>query len=328
MENYETLQSFEDGIHHFEKLFRLKPEIIAYDLHPNYFSSRYALERSKNESLPAVGIQHHHAHIAACMVDNHISDNEPVIGVSFDGTGYGDDGNIWGGEFLIANYQEYSRYAQFEYHPLPGGDSSTRKPYRIALAYLWTHQISWENDLFPLHSVSQDELKMINAMLENDINSPLTSSVGRLFDAIAALIGVRSEVNYEAQAAIELEAIVDKDEKRAYSLPFEDNVLKIKPLLTAVVNDIKNHSSTPSIAAKFHNGLANAVLNVCQSIHNTHHINRVVLSGGVWQNITLLETTTQLLKKAGFDVFIHHQVPTNDGGLSLGQAAIAIHQQI
>jgi len=202
MENYETLQSFEDGIHHFEKLFRLKPEIIAYDLHPNYFASRYAIERAKKESLPSVGIQHHHAHIAACMVDNNINDKEPVIGVSFDGTGYGDDGNIWGGEFLIATYQNYSRYAHLEYHPLPGGDSSTRKPYRIALAYLWAHKIPWEFYLSLLEYISQDEIKMLNVMLENQINSPLTSSVGRLFDAIAALIGIRSEVNYEAHAAI------------------------------------------------------------------------------------------------------------------------------
>jgi hydrogenase maturation protein HypF len=325
MENYETLQSLENGISHYEKLFRLQPEAIAYDLHPNYLATRYALDRSQRENLPAIGVQHHHAHIAACMADNGLND-EPIIGVSFDGTGYGDDGAIWGGEFLIAGYQEYQRFAHLEYAPLPGGDMAIRKPFRIALAQLWSQQMPWEPDLPAVTAACRDEMSLLHSMLEHQINTPQTSSIGRLFDSIAALCGVRFEVNYEAQAAIELENLVDSQEEGLYHIPLEKDILRIGPLLTEVINDLRYYVSISIISAKFHNGLAQAVLEVCQTARDQHNLSRIALSGGVWQNTTLLKKTIPLLEKSGFIVYIHSQVPSNDGGVAFGQAVIANHK--
>ncbi len=222
MENYETLQSFEDGIAHFERLFRIRPEIIAYDLHPDYLATRYALQRAQDDGLHAIGVQHHHAHIAACMVENKLNDDQPVIGLAFDGTGYGEDGGIWGGEFLIASYQAYQRAAHLHYVPLPGGDKAIREPWRMALAWLWQAGIPWKECLAPVQYANQlsepATLTAIERQLISGVNSPFTSSMGRLFDAAAALAGVRQTVNYEAQAAIEFEALADKDEKGIYPI--------------------------------------------------------------------------------------------------------------
>jgi len=328
MENFETLQSFEEGIEHFQNLFRVEPETIACDLHPNYLATRHAIERAERSSLPIFNVQHHHAHIAACMADNGLLGDEPVIGVSFDGTGYGDDGNIWGGEFLIADYQGYQRFAHLDYFPLPGGDAATKKPFRVALALLWQHGFEWDEDLAPVVAACGDDMSMLRSMLTNKINTPLTSSMGRLFDGVAALAGLRGEVNYEAQAAIEFEALVDTDETAAYSFLLEtrDNTpltLSPSPLISAILADVRNHVPLPVISAKFHNGLAQAVLQVCQLASTQFGRRTVALSGGVWQNSTLLTKTIPLLENAGFTVLIHQQVPTNDGGISLGQAAIA-----
>ncbi len=212
MENYETLKSFEQGVEHFERLFRVKPEAIAYDLHPNYLATRYALERAERENLPAIGVQHHHAHIAACMAEHGLDGSQPVIGVSFDGTGYGEDGAIWGGEFLIADYKSYQRPFHLQYFPLPGGDASIKKPARTALALLWSLGLEWDERLAPVAEFNKEEQKLLHAQLEKKINTPMTSSMGRLFDAAAALAGVRQIVNYEGQAAIEFEALADPDE--------------------------------------------------------------------------------------------------------------------
>ena len=324
MENYETLRSFEDGIDHFERLFRVSPDAIAYDSHPNYLATRYALERAERLNLPAFKIQHHHAHIAACMADNRLMGKNPVIGVAFDGTGFGDDGTIWGGEFLIADYLGYERFAHLEYSPLPGGDLATKKPFRIALAQLWQNNIEWGEDLPPVAATCGDDMTLLRSMLVNKINTPMTSSIGRLFDAVAALAGVRSEVNYEAQAAIEFEAFSDPDEKAAYPFDFDGSTLKVSPMLHAILADIHAGVQVPEISAKFHNGLAHAVLEVCLAARNQFCLDEVALSGGVWQNMTLLSKCIPLLERAGITVYIHRQVPTNDGGLALGQAAIAI----
>jgi hydrogenase maturation protein HypF len=326
MENYETLRSFEDGIEHFERLFRVNPDAIAYDSHPNYLATRYALERAQRFNLPAFSIQHHHAHIAACMADNGLNSEKPVIGVAFDGTGYGDDGAIWGGEFLIADYLSYQRFAHLEYSPLPGGDSAIKKPYRIALAQLWQNSIEWDDSLPPVVAACGDDMTLLRSMLENKINSPVTSSMGRLFDAVAALVGVRSEVNYEAQAAIEFEALADPDEKVAYPFDFDGTTLKVSPMLHSLIDDYHAGVQISTISAKFHNGLADAVLEICHAARKQFGLSEVALSGGVWQNMTLLSKTIPLLERANFTVYIHEQVPTNDGGLSLGQGAIGIHR--
>ena len=337
MENYETLLSFEEGICHYERLFRIEPEIIVCDLHPNYLATRYALNRSQSKNLPLYQVQHHHAHIAACMADNALEGDRPVIGVSLDGTGFGDDGNIWGGEFLIADYVGYRRFAHLVYAPLPGGDSATKKPYRIALAQLWQNGIDWEEDLPAVSAACGDDLSMLRSMLDHQINTPFTSSMGRLFDAVAALVGVRGEVNYEAQAAIEFEALADPTEVRSY--PFEVVMPEVnieaidpgslelspRPMFIEMVHDLRAGTPLPTISAKFHNGLANLIVEICQMAQRVHGIQEVALSGGVWQNMTLLNKTIPLLKQVGFVIYVHRQVPPNDGGLALGQAAIAAH---
>jgi hydrogenase maturation protein HypF len=204
LENYETLKSFEDGIAHFERLFRIKPEIIAYDLHPNYLATRYALERAERDGLKSIGVQHHHAHIAACLAENNWNGDRPVIGVAFDGTGYGSDGAIWGGEFLIADYRSCERAAHLDYMPLPGGDAAIRHPYRIALSYLHQAGVAWDDDLAPVRAANSNEQAAIHKQIESGHNAFPTSSMGRLFDAAAAICGGRQDVNYEGQAAIEL----------------------------------------------------------------------------------------------------------------------------
>ena len=323
MENFETLQSFEDGIQHFERLFRIHPQVIAYDLHPDYLATRYALDRAQREELPATGIQHHHAHIASCMLENRISPNEPVIGVAFDGTGYGLDGAIWGCEFLVATYTDFKRAYHLAYYPLPGGDAAIRKPARIALAYLHHANMEWLPDLAPVAALCAEERTVLRSQLEKQISTPLNSSMGRLFDAAAALLGLRAKVNYEAQAAIEMEALSDPFETGSYTFDYHDAEIDPAPVLEAMVNDLLNHTPIELIAARFHNSVARMVLEVCNQISMTTHINKICLSGGVWQNMLLFTKTLSLLQKNNFEVLTQTLVPPNDGGVSLGQAAIA-----
>lgn len=323
LENYETLQSFESGIEHFERLFRIRPAIVAYDLHPNYLATRYALRRAEEQGLRAVGVQHHHAHIAACMAENGLSDHHPVIGVAFDGTGYGNDGAIWGGEFLIADYHGFDRITHLEYVPLPGGDAATRHVYRIALSYLRQAGIAWTLDLPCTEAANPIEQAALARQIEIGKNAPLTSSMGRLFDAVASICGVRQHVNYEGQAAIEFEALCDPAEKSAYEFAVQDGFISTIPVIRAVVRDVQQRVRVPVIAARFHNGLAQAVRSVCETIRCDRGLNEVALSGGVWQNVTLLQKTVTLLRAADFAVYTHRLVPPNDGGLALGQAVIA-----
>ncbi len=323
MENYETLKSFEQGVEHFEQLFRVKPEAIAYDLHPNYLATRYALERAERENLQAIGVQHHHAHIAACMAEHGLDGSEPVIGVSFDGTGYGEDGAIWGGEFLIADYKSYQRPFHLQYFPLPGGDASIKKPARTVLALLWSLGLEWDGRLVPVAQFNQEEQKLLHAQLEKKINTPMTSSMGRLFDAAAALAGVRQIVNYEGQAAIEFEALADPDEAGSYSFGLNQNEVEVRSGMEELIKDFKAGIPVSKISARFHNGLAETVRMTVNQMNRETGIRTVALSGGVWQNFTLIGRTLSLLRTDGFTVYLHRQVPTNDGGLSLGQAIIA-----
>jgi hydrogenase maturation protein HypF len=345
MENYETLQSYQDGIEHFERLFHLKPKAVAYDLHPDYLATRYALRRSEKEGLPAIGIQHHHAHIAACMADNNLPPEKVVIGVSFDGTGYGTDEKIWGGEFLIASYQEspgygidytgFRRAGHLSYFPLPGGDAAIRTPARTALACLWQARINWEDKLPSVQALSEEEKTILSSQLEHRLNTPLTSSMGRLFDAASALAGVRQRVNYEAQAAIEFEALAEMSESEVYHFdiiePNEgDQPIKIDPtpVLHSLIQDVFRGTPVSAVSARFHNGCAQMVLRMCQALYKNTGLREAALSGGVWQNSVLLQKTVSLLEKNGFTVYIHQRVPTNDGGLALGQAVIAARRLI
>jgi hydrogenase maturation protein HypF len=323
MENYETMMSFEHAVEHYERLFRVKPVAIAHDLHPNYLATRYAAQRAGRENLPLFAVQHHHAHIAACMAENKLDGSHPVIGVAFDGTGYGDDGAIWGGEFLIADYKDYQRAIHLEYFPLPGGDAAIKQPARTALALLWSLGLVWDERLSPVAEFRADDRKTLITQLERKINSPLTSSMGRLFDAAAALAGVRQKVNYEAQAAIEFESLMDESENAAYPFELNHTHVELRSAFEPLVADILGGVSRSLIAARFHNGLAQMVATASSRLRTETGINEIAISGGVWQNITLLGRTLSLLQKQGFRVYLHREVPANDGGLSLGQAVIA-----
>ena len=333
LQNYETLTSFEDGVTHFERLFRNRPEALVYDLHPDYLSSRYVLARARRENLPAIGVQHHHAHIAAGMAEHHLSGEKPVIGVAFDGTGYGEDGAIWGGEFLLCTYSGYQRLAHLAYVPLPGGDLAIRKPSRTALAFLWQAGLDWDIEIPSVAENSVEERQVLKSQIEHELNAPLSSSMGRLFDAISSLSGVRQNANYEAQAAIELEALVDSGEAESYLFDIQfpeisqtiSQPFLINPgnVIASVVYDYFHKITVPKIAARFHNGVALMVLNVCQELRTRTNVTEVVLSGGVWQNVTLLGKTVTILQNDHFKVYFHEVVPPNDGGLALGQAVIA-----
>jgi hydrogenase maturation protein HypF len=323
MENYETLRSFEQGITHFEGVYKIQPETIVHDDHPDYMSTRYALDRAKHDGIRCVGVQHHHAHIAACMAENEIQG--PVIGLSFDGTGYGLDGTIWGGEILLADYGTFSRFCHLREVPMPGGDKAVRNPNRLALAWLHSVGIEWDADLPPVTVTTEEERKVILRQIETGLNAPRTSSMGRLFDAVAALIGIRGTVNYEAQAAIELEACVDAEERGAYNFDLQEDELDPANVFHELIQDLREGKSTGIMAAKFHHGLVQAVLDVCRRVKNEHGITDVALSGGVWQNMVLLSNATKALRSAGFNVLIHRKIPANDGGLAFGQVIVALH---
>jgi hydrogenase maturation protein HypF len=324
LENFETLQSFEEATAHFEALFRVRPQAIAYDMHPDYMATRFALKHAQATGLPAVAVQHHHGHIAACMAEHRLSGERPVIGVAFDGTGYGEDGAIWGGEFLLADYQGYRRLFHLAYVPLIGGEAAVRQPWRVALAWLKHAGQPWDSDLPPVDAAAQTVRENLLRQHDLGLNSPMTSSMGRLFDAASSLIGVRQLVNYEAQAAIELEALIDPDETGGYAVDIDDHTVDPSSLIRAIVDDIRHGVAKQRMSARFHNGIAEMVLDVCQRIRSEHRVSEVVLSGGVWQNVALLEGTLRRLERSGFTVHFHRQVPSNDGGLALGQAAVGI----
>jgi hydrogenase maturation protein HypF len=333
LENFETFRSYEEAVGHFEKLFRITPELLVHDSHPDYLSTRYALDRSQNEGLPIYGIQHHHAHIAACMAENHLLNEQPVIGLAFDGTGYGEDGSIWGGEILVATYTNYQRYAHLKYIGLPGGDKAIKEPWRPALSWFNRLNIEWTEDLPPVkwmndHGIPQ---AIMLKQIQNSIQCPNTSSMGRLFDAVAAILGIRNVVNYEAQGAIELEAIANQFNSDCYNFLIEDNLngsflIDPAPVILGVIQDLRRNILKGDISAKFHNAIVQLVVEISLMIRSESQINSVVLSGGVWQNMFLLYKTINSLQYRDFSVFWHQQVPTNDGGISLGQVAIAANR--
>ncbi len=328
MENEETLRHFESTIELYKRLFRIEPEIVAYDMHPEYIATKYAIELASRQGLKSVSVQHHHAHIASCLVDNAIEG--PVIGVAFDGTGYGTDDTIWGGEFLIADWRHFERVGHLEVVPMPGGEAAIKKPYRMALGYLYT--LLGENvclERLPLDAVDPVEREVIKQQLKREINAPLTSSAGRLFDAVAALIGVRQAIDYDAQAAIELEMIVRNNVRETGIYPFsidqlqEMQIVRLGELFEAIARDVKDGTPPETISLKFHRTAAQLIANVCTLVAEDRGINQVALSGGVFQNRLLLRLVTAALRREGFSVLTHRLVPCNDAGISLGQAVIA-----
>ena len=326
LENYETMQFLQETLALLKHLFRVSPQAIAHDLHPTYWSTQLALA----DTIPTkIGVQHHHAHIASCMAENHLSG--PVIGVAFDGTGYGTDGKIWGGEFLVADFADFTRRAHLRYVPLPGGDAAVRQPWRMALSYLrdaFGPHIPTELLRFP--GVTSRQIELVDTMLSKHLQTVDTSSCGRLFDAIAAMLGLASEVTFEGQAAIALETSATRARSASmdqapydFALTGDDPmVLDLRPTILAIASEITHHP-TDQIAARFHHTLAAAIVATCQRIRETDGLDRVCLSGGTFQNHFLLESTIIGLRRNGFAVFLHAQVPANDGGIALGQAVIA-----
>lgn len=325
LENQETLSSFEQAIRHYERVFRIQPEALACDLHPDYLATHYAQARSRAESLPLVAVQHHHAHIASCLAENGWASPEPVIGLAYDGTGYGTDGSIWGGEILIAGYKEFTRRFHLAPLPLPGGDLAVRKPARMALSYLLAAGIDLEDQtLASVAYLTPAEAQAVRHQARTGFNAPLTSSMGRLFDAVAALMGLCEEISYEAQAAMMLESASDPLESGFYEMPLENDIIDPLPMIRAIVADLKASVSMGSIAARFHNSLVRMSLEVCRQIRQETGLRTVVISGGVWQNMRLMNLTLPALEAEGFTALIHTQLPPNDGCVSLGQAVVAL----
>ena len=322
LQNAETYAAFTTAIGQQQELLGTTPLAVAHDLHPDYLSTRYAREAS---GLPTVGVQHHHAHLASCLAENGWVG--PAIGVIFDGLGYGDDGTLWGGEFLVGDLQGFDRAGHFRPVPLPGGDLAARQPWRMALSYL---QATYGEELpaLPfLTTVAAEELALVRQALTKGINAPLASSCGRLFDAVAALLGVRSVASFEGQAAMELEMLADPAARSAYpfALKMADGVLVFdpRPLVRALVDAVIGGEEPAVCAGRFHVTLAELVRQVCLVLRARREINTVVLSGGVFQNALLTTLVRERLERAGFRVLCHSLVPPNDGGIALGQAAVA-----
>jgi hydrogenase maturation protein HypF len=308
LENYETLVFFEETLANLKKLFRVTPRAVAYDLHPGYLSTKYALELA---GLEKIGVQHHHAHIASCMAENGLTGE--VIGVAMDGTGYGPDGAIWGGEFLLAGYAGFERRAHLRYVPLAGGDAAVREPWRSALGHVGAAEQL-------VVSIPEKRLRAVERMIATGTNTVMTSSCGRLFDAVAALTGLRYEVNFEGQAAIELEAIVDPACEERYEFDIAGEELDFRAMMERIVKE----AAAPSVvAARFHNTLAAAIHEMCLRMRRETSVGRVCLSGGTFQNMRLLGLVARALRASGFELFLHRRVPPNDGGIALGQAVIA-----
>jgi hydrogenase maturation protein HypF len=331
MENLETLEHFDASIALYQHLFRVEPEIIAHDLHPDYFATKYAQSQIAGTQR-LIPIQHHQAHIAACLADNDWQpDAGEVIGVAWDGTGYGLDGHIWGGEFFVGDYGGFRRVAHLEYLPMPGGDTATRNPWRLALGYLY----ALTGELPALPGIGDQEKQIVRQQVDRRLNTPLTSAAGRLFDAVAALAGIRQQVTYEAQAAIELEMLATEwvssaprsVERPAYPFDLEPNdrgtVIRLQRLLQAIQADLEARTGPAEIGWRFHWTMAEMIVSMCRQISGETGLHTVALSGGCFQNRLLLALTVPRLTEAGFHVLFHHQVPCNDGGISLGQAALA-----
>ncbi|MGC1969119.1 MAG: hypothetical protein WA673_21840, partial [Candidatus Acidiferrales bacterium] len=327
LENVDSLDFFHDAISHLSKILEIEPEIIAHDLHPDYLSTKWSLGQ---KGVRVVGVQHHHAHIASCLAENGVEGR--VIGLVLDGTGYGTDGNIWGGEALIGDYGRFERAAHFAYVPMPGGAAAIHEPWRMAVSYL--AQAFGEDflglDIPFVQRLERGRAELILRMMDQRVNSPLTSSCGRLFDGVAALIGIRQEVSYEAQAAMELE-MSGRSSRATDGYPLEicrqDECWQIDPssLFGAIVEDLRRKVCTETISRRFHNGLVETLARLACLLRQESSINQICLSGGTFNNLLVFEHLIRKLESNEFEVFTHSELPSGDGGLSLGQALVAAH---
>ena len=325
LRDYSAYSFFRSEIDRWEELLRFRPRVIAHDLHPGYLSTRYALEREgSSEGVLLVGVQHHHAHIAGVMVEHGLQG--PVLGVALDGTGYGPDGTVWGGEFILADRAEFERVAHFKTYPMPGGERAVEEPWRMAYSIALAEELPWPPPAaeIPASGPSEEEVAMA---LRSGINCPLTSGAGRLFDGVAALLGLCSRASYEAQGAIRLEAASDTRVEDRYSFAIREGgtpwLLDFGPALRELVDDAARGTAVGVVGGRFHNTVAAAVAEVCLKLGEKHGLRDVALSGGVFQNRLLLTGVAKALERAGMSIHLNSLVPPNDGGLSLGQAAVA-----
>jgi hydrogenase maturation protein HypF len=324
MENYETLMFFEESLRNLKDVYRVKPEALAYDLHPMYLSTEWAL---KQEGIKKVGLQHHYAHVASVMAEKGIKDE--VIGISFDGTGYGIDGNLWGGEFLIAGIKGFKRAGHFRYIPLPGGEVAVKEPWRIAASYI--KDAAGDDAMTCLKAIGfldkygYDRMLDILKIMDKRQFSPLSSGAGRLFDGISAMIGICDKNTFEGEAAIALEAATRPDVIEDYpvDLKFKETMeIDFSHMVLRIMEDLARGEEKGFIASKFHNTVVAVIMRVAEKLSSLHSIKDVVLCGGVFQNMYLLEKAFDVLQSGGLKVHIHEKVPTNDAGISLGQAYI------
>jgi hydrogenase maturation protein HypF len=322
MGSVETLEAFGVATSQFRDLYEVSPSHLVADAHPGYQVRRWAEDRAPGR---VTLVQHHHAHIASAMVEHSLPEGEEVIGFAFDGTGYGTDGAIWGGEVLVGGYTGFERAAHLRYVRLPGGDATIRKPYRSALAHLRAAQIDWSEDMFPVQFARPVELDVVDRQLERNVQCTPTSSMGRLFDAVSSLLGVRQTVSYEAQAAIELEVVATAHSGSAlhYEFVICDDELDQTSVLEKIVSDVRSGIPIASIAAGFHGAVARLIGECAGRIHEQTGIRSVVLSGGVFQNLLLVRLARAEIERRGLLALTHRLVPPNDGGLALGQAALA-----
>ncbi|OEJ57273.1 carbamoyltransferase HypF [Streptomyces agglomeratus] len=332
MDDLATQQAFERAERQLESITGVSPELLAADRHPGYRSGQWAAGHAAGR--PLVRVQHHHAHVAAVMAEHGLDGSRPVIGVAFDGTGYGDDGAVWGGEFLVADYDTADRFGHLAYVPLPGGDAAVHRPYRMALAHLRAAGIAWSDDLPCVAACPPDERRVLQRQLERGLNCVGTSSMGRLFDAVSSLAGICHRAGYEAQAAIELEAAAlsgPEPDGAAYAFalrparPGEDVTVRADPgpVLAAAVDDVRAGAAPALVAARFHRAIAALVHRVCAMAREGHGLDTVVLTGGVFANALLSSACARALRDDRFTVLRAHQVPPNDGGLALGQLLVA-----
>jgi hydrogenase maturation protein HypF len=322
LENYETWRSFTSGVEHFGRLFDVRPEVVAHDLHPEYLSTKYAVEL--DETLVLTGVQHHHGHIASCLADN--GETGPVIGVAFDGLGWGTDGTVWGGEILVADLAGFERVGHLETVPMPGGTMAIREPWRMAAAWLDAIYEGKVPEQLGIRRRNAERWGDVCAVARSGLSSPLTSSAGRLFDAVSALCGIRDVIRYEGQAAIELEQRADRSEGGSYLLPVDAGPilqLRARDLVRALAEDVLGGAPVDVVSARFHRGLAEGVVAACRAVRAERGLSTVACSGGVFQNALLLGLVVDGLEADGFRVLLHSRVPPNDGGISLGQAACA-----
>jgi len=325
LDSVEVLEYFDRAVAHFSRLFEVQPQVIAHDLHPGYLSTRYALEMGQAKACPTVGVQHHHAHVVSVMAEAGVAG--PVIGISYDGTGYGEDGTVWGGEILLADRREYRRVGHLLPVPLPGGEAAIQHPERMALSHLLSafeteaaERVACE--LMPAFAAS--EAHLVARQIARGINSPLTSSMGRLFDAVGALLGASLAVTYEGQPAMELEAMAaDVGPAEPYPYAIVEGVIDPRPLVRAIVADLQTGVPRGEIAARFHETVAAFTVEACRQLREAGAPAEVALSGGVMQNARLVRRLVRRLEEEEFRVYLHREVPPNDGGLSLGQAVVA-----